>query len=99
LSQALNSMNKYIKSKLVLFFGIFFIASLSADPLLHDHIDEHESESTIECQLCDNKAFDLQNADSKVSELIQTSFVEELTPDDSSLKNTSNYLSRAPPKK
>ena len=92
-------MNKYIKSKLVLFFGIFFIASLSADPLLHDHIDEHESESTIECQLCDNKAFDLQDADSKVSELIQTSFVEELTPDDSSLKNTSNYLSRAPPKK
>ena len=92
-------MNKYIKSKLVLYFGIFFIASLSADPLLHDHIDEHESESTIECQLCDNKAFDLQNADSKVSELIQTSFVEELTPDDSSLKNTSNYLSRAPPKK
>ena len=99
MSQALNSMNKYIKYKLVLFFGIFFIASLSADPLLHDHIDEHESESTIECQLCDNKAFDLQNADSKVSELIQTSFVEELTPDDSSLKNTSNYLSRAPPKK
>lgn len=99
MSQALNSMSKYIKSKLVLFFGIFFIASLSADPLLHDHIDEHESESTIECQLCDNKAFDLQNADSKVSELIQTSFVEELIPDDSSIKNTSNYLSRAPPKK
>ena len=92
-------MNKYIKSKLVLFFGIFFIASLSADPLLHDHIDEHESESTIECQLCENKAFDLQNADYKVREFIQTSFVEELIPDDSSLKNTSNYLSRAPPKK
>lgn len=99
MSQALNSMNKYIKSKLVLFFGIFFIVSLSADPLIHDHIDEHESESTIECQLCENKAFDLQNADSKVSEFIQTSFVEELTSDDSSLKNTSNYLSRAPPKK
>ena len=92
-------MNKYIKSKLVLFFGIFFIASLSADPLLHDHIDEHQSESIIECQLCENKAFDLQNADSKVSEFIQTSFIEELTPDGSSLKNTSNYLSRAPPKK
>ena len=92
-------MNKYIKSKLVLFFGIFFIASLSADPLLHDHIDEHESKSTIECQLCENKAFDFQNNDSEVSEFIQTSFVEELTHDDSSLKNTSNYLSRAPPKK
>ena len=92
-------MNKYIKSKLVLYFGIFFIASLSADPLLHDHIDEHESESTIDCQLCENKAFDLQNADSKVSEFIQTSFVEELTPDNSSLKKTNNYLSRAPPKK
>ena len=99
MSQALNSMNKYFKSKLVLFFGIYFIVSLSADPLLHDHIDEHESESTIECQLCENKAFDLQNANSKVSEFIQTSFVEELTSDDSSLKNTSNYLSRAPPKK
>ena len=85
-------MNKYIKYKLVLFFGIFFIVSLSADPLLHDHIDEHEYESTIECQLCENKAFDLQNADSKVSEFIQTSFIEELTPDGYFLKNTSNYL-------
>ena len=92
-------MNKYIKSKLILFFGIFFIASLSADPLLHDHIDEHQSESIIECQLCENKAFDIQNADSEVSELIQISFVEELTSNNSSLKNTSNYLSRAPPKK
>ena len=99
MSKALNSMNKYIKSKLVLFFGIFFIASLSTDPLLHDHVDEHESESTIECQLCENKAFDFQNNDSEVSEFIQTSFVKELTHDDSSLKNTSNYLSRAPPKK
>ena len=92
-------MNKYIKSKLILFFGIFFIASLSADPLLHDHIDEHQSESIIECQLCENKAFDLQNADSEVSELIHISFVEELTPDNSSLKNTNNYFSRAPPRK
>jgi hypothetical protein len=92
-------MNKYIKSKLVLFFGIFFIASLSADPLLHDHIDEHQSESIVECQLCENKAFDIQNTDAKVSELIHISFAEELTPDNSSLKNTSNYLSRAPPKK
>ena len=99
MSQALNSMNKYIKYKLVLFFGIFFIVSLSADPLLHDHIDEHQSESIIECQLCENKAFDLQNADSEVSELIHISFVEELTPDNSSLRNTSNYFSRAPPKK
>ena len=92
-------MNKYIKSKLVLFFGIFFIASLSADPLLHDHIDEHQSESIVECQLCENKAFDIQNADSEVSELIHISFVEELTPDNSSFKDSSNYLSRAPPKK
>ena len=92
-------MNKYIKSKLVLFFGIFFIASLCADPLLHDHIDEYQTESIIECQLCENKAFDLQNADSEVSELIHISFVEELTPDNSSLRNTSNYFSRAPPKK
>ena len=92
-------MNKYIKSKLILFFGIFFIASLSADPLLHDHIDEHQSESIVECQLCENKAFDIQNVNSEVSELIQISFVEELTPDNSSLRNTSNYFSRAPPKK
>ena len=92
-------MNKYIKSKLILFSGIFFLASLSADPLLHDHIDEHQSESIVECQLCENKVFDIQNADSEVSELIQISFVEELTPDNSSFKDTSNYLSRAPPKK
>lgn len=92
-------MNKYIKLKLILFFGIFFLVSLSADPLLHDHIDEHQSESIVECQLCENKVFDIQNADSEVSELIQISFVEELTPDNSSLRNTSNYFSRAPPKK
>ena len=92
-------MNKYIKSKLILFFGIFFLASLSADPLLHDHIDEHQSESIVECQLCENKVFDIQNGYSEVSELIQISFVEELSPDNSSLKKTSNYLSRAPPKK
>ena len=92
-------MNKYIKSKLALYFGIFFIASLSADSLLHDHIDEHQSESIVECQLCENKAFDIQNADTEVSELIQISFVEELTSINSSLKNTSNYQSRAPPKK
>ena len=92
-------MNKYTTTKLVLFFGIFFIASLSADPLLHDHIDEHESESIVECQLCENKTFDLKNSDSEISELIQISFVEELTPENSSFKDTSNYLSRAPPKK
>ena len=92
-------MNKYIKSKLVLFFGIFFIASLYADTFLHNHIDEHRSESIVECQLCENKAIDIQNADSEVSELVHISFVEELTPNNSSLKNTSNYLSRAPPKK
>ena len=71
-------MNKYTKTKLVLFFGIFFIASLSADPLLHDHIDEQESESIVECQLCENKTFDLKNSDSEISELIQISFIEEL---------------------
>ena len=81
----------------ILLAGILFAASITADPIIHDHFEE--SESLIECQLCENKAFDLQNADSKVSEFIQTSFLEELTPDDSSLKNTSNYLSRASPKK
>ena len=92
-------MNKYIKSKLILFFGIFFIASLSADLLIHDHIDEHESKSFVECQLCENKTFDFQNIESEINELIQISFVEELRPDNSYLKNTSNYQSRAPPKK
>lgn len=92
-------MNKYIKSKLILFFGIFFIASLSADLLIHDHIDEHESKSIVECQLCENKTFNFQNIESEINELIQISFVEELCPDNSSLKNTSNYQSRAPPKK
>ena len=92
-------MNKYIKSKLILFSGIFFLVSLSADHLLHDHIDEHQSESIVECQLCENKVFDIQNAYSEVSELIQISFVEELTPDNFSSKNTTNYQSRAPPGK
>ena len=73
-------------------FAICLLLFVFFPILIHDHIDEHESESTIECQLCKNKAFDLQNADSKVSEFIQTSFLEELLGNIASTIFPSVYL-------
>jgi hypothetical protein len=57
----------------ILLAGILFAASITADPIIHDHFEE--SESLIECQLCENKTADIKNVKSEINENIQSSLI------------------------
>lgn len=80
----------------ILLAGIFFAASITADPFIHDHFEE--SESLIECQLCENQTADIKNVKSEINENIQSSHVSLKINQDLFSTNTKNYQSRAPPK-
>ena len=80
----------------ILLAGIFFAASITAHPFIHDHFEE--SESLIECQLCENKTADIKNVKSEINENIQSSHVSLKINQDLFSTNTKNYQSRAPPK-
>ena len=77
--------------------GILFAASLTADPLIHDH-HHGESDTLIECQLCENKTADIKNVKSEINQNIQLSNVSLEINQDLFSTNTKNYQSRAPPK-
>ena len=48
-------MTRNYNNIFILLAGCIFVASISSDPLIHDHLhDEH----LVECELCENKAFD-----------------------------------------
>ena len=76
--------------------GILFVASINADPFIHDHFEE--SESLIECQLCENKTADIKNAKSQVNQNIHSSLINQEIAKNLFSFNTRNYQSRAPPK-
>ena len=76
--------------------GILFVASINADPFIHDHFEE--SESLIECQLCENKTADIKNAKSQVNQNIHSSLINQEIAKNLFSSNTPNYQSRAPPK-
>jgi hypothetical protein len=77
--------------------GILFAASITADPLIHDHHHE-ESDTLIECQLCENKTADIKNVKSEINQNIQSHNVSLEINQDLFSTNTKNYQSRAPPK-
>jgi len=77
--------------------GILFAASLTTDPLIHDHHHE-ESDTLIECQLCENKTADIKNVKSEINQNIQLSNVSLEINQDLFSTNTKNFQSRAPPK-
>ena len=77
--------------------GILFAASITADPLIHDHHHE-ESDTLIECQLCENKTADIKNAKSQVNQNIHSSLINQEIAKNLFSSNTRNYQSRAPPK-
>ena len=81
----------------ILLAGIFFAASITADPLIHDHHHE-ESDTLIECQLCENKTADIKSVKSEINQNIQSSHVSLKINQDLFSTNTKNYQSRAPPK-
>ena len=81
----------------ILLAGIFFAASITADPFIHDHHHE-ESATLIECQLCENKTADIKSIKSEINQNIQSSHVSLKINQDLFSTNTKNYQSRAPPK-
>jgi hypothetical protein len=58
----------------ILLAGILFAASITADPFIHDHHHE-ESDTLIECQLCENKTADIKSVKSEINQNIQSSHV------------------------
>ena len=89
----------YIKNNKAfnLLAGILFAASITADPLIHDHHHE-ESDTLIECQLCENKTTDIKSVKSEINQNIQSSDVSLEINQDLFSTNTKNFQSRAPPK-
>ena len=81
----------------ILLAGILFAASITADPIIHDHFEE--SESLIECQLCENKTADIKNVKSEINENIQSSLISSEVNQELFTTNSKYYQSRAPPKK
>jgi fructose-1-phosphate kinase PfkB-like protein len=81
----------------ILLAGILFAASINSDPFIHDHFEE--SESLIECQLCENKTADIKNVKSVINENIQSSLVSIEINQELFTTNSKYYQSRAPPKK
>ena len=81
----------------ILLAGIFFAASITADPFIHDHHHE-ESDTLIECQLCENNTADIKSFKSEINQNIQSSHVSLKINQDLFSTNTKNYQSRAPPK-
>ena len=77
--------------------GILFAASVTADPLIHDHHHE-ESDTLIECQLCENKTADIKSIKSQINQNIQLSDVSLEINQGLFSTNTKNFQSRAPPK-
>ena len=82
----------------ILLAGIFFAASITADPFIHDHHHE-ESDTLIECQLCENKTADIKNVKSEINENIQSSLISIKVNQELLNTNSKYYQSRAPPKK
>jgi hypothetical protein len=79
-----------------LLVGILFTASITADPFIHDHHHE-ESDTLIECQLCENKTADIKSVQSEINQNIQSSHVSLKINQNLFSTNTKNYQSRAPP--
>ena len=77
--------------------GILFAASITADPLIHDHHHE-ESDTLIECQLCEKKTADIKSVQSEINQNIQSSHVSLKINQNLFSTNTKNYQSRAPPR-
>ena len=90
-------INIRINKAFILLAGIFFAASITADPFIHDHHHE-ESDTLIECQLCENKTADIKSVKSEINQNIQSSHVSLKINQDLFSTNTKNYQSRAPPK-
>ena len=82
------------KKALLVFFGLFFAFSISADPFLHDDSSE---ENSIECHICSNdvteSTIEINKIDGNTKELPRNiSATSLLDP-----QLSTSYSTRAPP--
>ena len=89
-------MKNFSKKTFIILAGLLFASSIISDPLIHDHFEDNDS--FVECQLCENKTFDLADTEPSInktyafhknSEEINQNFVSPVFQ---------NFQSRAPPK-
>ena len=89
-------MNNFNKKTFIILAGLLFASSITSDPLIHDHLDS--SNSTVECEYCENKTFDASEAKTQVD----NTFISVLTSCEVKKNFHSpsfqNFQSRAPPK-
>ena len=88
-------MKKNYNNIFIFLAGFIFVASISSDPLIHDHLhDEH----LVECELCENKEFDDSNSSCKPKEEVPSQTVLKEFKHEYFSPYFPNFQSRAPPK-
>ena len=89
-------MKFFGKKYFILLTGLFFVTSLSLDPLYHEFIEDESSQ--IECQLCKNEVSGpIKSTVDIVKVSLSTILKVEINENFISF-NLNNYYSRAPPK-
>ena len=89
-------MKFFGKKYFILLTGLFFVTSVSLDPLYHEFVEDESSR--IECQLCKNKVSGpIKSTVGIVKVSLSTILKVEINENFISF-NLNNYYSRAPPK-
>ena len=89
-------MKFFGKKYFILLTGLFFVTSVSLDPLYHEFIEDESSQ--IECQLCKNEVSGpIKSTVDIVKVSLSTILKVEINENFISF-NLNKYYSRAPPK-
>ncbi len=89
-------MKFFGKKYFILLTGLFFVTSVSLDPLYHEFIEDESSR--IECQFCKNEVSGpIKSTVDIVKVSLSTILKVEINENFISF-NLNNYYSRAPPK-
>ena len=89
-------MNNLSKKTFIFLAGFLFVSSITSDPLIHDHFEDNDS--FVECQLCENKTFDLADTKTSINKAYAFQKNSEGINQDFVSPVFQNFQSRAPPK-
>ena len=89
-------MKFFGKKYFILLTGLFFVTSVSLDPLYHEFIEDESSQ--IECQLCKNEVSGLIKSTVDIVKVSLSTILKVEINENFISFNLNNYYSRAPPK-
>ena len=89
-------MKNFRKKTFIFLAGFLFVSSITSDPLIHDHFEDNDS--FVECQLCENKTFDLADTEPSINKAYAFQKNSEEINQDFVSPVFQNFQSRAPPK-